>query len=77
MMDSYLRPYFSSSVVQVDFDATLFARALGTADPPLAKRIFVDMSILPSTICRQWCVAFRQASCDCANITLQVLLPIL
>ncbi|KAF9645317.1 RabGAP/TBC [Thelephora ganbajun] len=54
MMDSYLRPYFSSSVVQLDFDATLFANALETNDAPLAKRIFVDMSIPPLTICRQW-----------------------
>ena len=54
MMDSYLRPYFSSSAVQLDFDATLFAKALGVNDPPLAKRLFVDMSIPPSTICRQW-----------------------
>jgi len=54
MMGSYLRPYFSSSVTQLDFDANLFARVLGANDPPLAKRIFVDMSIPPSTICRQW-----------------------
>jgi len=54
MMDSYLRPYFSLSLVQSDFDATLFARALEANDAPLAKRIFVDMSIPPSTICRQW-----------------------
>jgi hypothetical protein len=32
MMDSYLRPYFSSSVAQLDFDATLFARALEAND---------------------------------------------
>ena len=56
MMDSYLRPYFSSNVTQLDFDATLFAKALEANDPPLAKRIFVDMSIPPSTICQQWCV---------------------
>ena len=54
MMDSYLRPYFSSSVVQLDFDATLFARALEANDTSLAKRIFIDMSIPPVTICRQW-----------------------
>ena len=58
MMDSYLRPYFSLSLAQSDFDATLFARALEVNDAPLAKRIFVDMSIPPSTICRQWYVAF-------------------
>jgi hypothetical protein len=57
MMDSHLRPYFSSSVAQLDFDATLFAKALGANDAPLAKRIFVDMSIPPSTICRQWYIA--------------------
>ena len=54
MMDSYLRPYFSPSVAQLDLDATLFARALEANDAPLAKRIFVDMSIPPLTICRKW-----------------------
>lgn len=58
MMDSYLRPYFSSSVAQLDYDATLFARALEANDAPLAKRILVDMSIPPLTICRQWYVTF-------------------
>ena len=62
MMDSYLRPYFSSGVAQLDFDATLFARALEVNDPPLAKRIFVDMSIPPSTICQQWYIASRSVS---------------
>ena len=77
MMDSHLRPYFSSSVAQLDFDATLFAKALGANDPPLAKRIFVEMSILPSTICRKWSITFRLASRDHTNIIMQVLLPIL
>lgn len=58
MMDSYLRPYFSLSVAQLDFDATLFARALEANDAPLARRILVDMSIPPLTICRQWYVTF-------------------
>ena len=62
MMDSYLRPYFSSSIAQLDFDATLFARALEANDAPLAKRILVDMSIPPLTICRQWYVAFGWVS---------------
>jgi len=54
MMDSYLRPYFSSNIAQLDFDATLFAKALEANDAPLAKRILVDMSIPPLAICRQW-----------------------
>ena len=77
IMDSYLRPYFSSNVAQLDSDAILFARALEENDAPLAKRILVDMSIPPSTICRQWCITFRCVSHTCINVTQQVLLPIL
>ena len=58
MMDSYLRPYFSSNVALLDFDAILFAKALEANDAPLAKRILVDMSIPPLAICRQWCIVF-------------------
>lgn len=76
-MDSYLRPYFSSSVAQLDFDATLFARALEANDAPLAKRLFVDMSIPPSTICRQWYVAFWCASHTHVDVNRQVLFLVL
>lgn len=68
MMDSYLRPYFSPSVTQLDTDAALFAKALGANDPSLAKRIFVDMSILPSTICRQWYCTFQPSPCKCVDM---------
>ena len=76
MMDSYLRPYFSSSVPQLDFDAILFAKALEANDAPLAKRIFVDMSIPPSTVCRQWYITLWLVYHDYINVTRQVLLPV-
>jgi len=77
IMDSYLRPYFSSNVAQLDLDATLFARALEVNDAPLARRILVDMSIPALTICRQWYITLRWVFHDCINVNKQVLLPIL
>ncbi|KAG6841034.1 hypothetical protein C0991_002496 [Blastosporella zonata] len=54
VMDSHIRPYFSLTSMQVDVDSTLFGRAMDTADPTLAKKLFGDLSVLPSAICRPW-----------------------
>lgn len=56
LMDSHLRPYFSSNAVQLDIDATLFAKAMETVDPTIAKKLFVDMAIPPLRVCRRWSV---------------------
>jgi hypothetical protein len=58
LMDSHLRPYFSSNSVQLDIDASLFAKALETVSPSIAKKLFVDMAIAPIRVCRPWSVSF-------------------
>ncbi|TBU22085.1 RabGAP/TBC [Dichomitus squalens] len=54
LMDSHLRPYFSSSNVQLEVDASLFAKALESNDAASAKKIFGDMAISPVIVCRAW-----------------------
>ncbi|KAI0363127.1 RabGAP/TBC [Pilatotrama ljubarskyi] len=56
LMDSHLRPYFSNTV-QLEVDASLFAKALETNDAVLAKKVFGDMGIAPATVCRPWFMA--------------------
>jgi hypothetical protein len=57
-MDSHLRPYFSSNAAQLDIDASLFAKAMESVDPSIAKKLFVDMGIPPIRVCRPWSVSF-------------------
>ncbi|KAF9258596.1 RabGAP/TBC [Marasmius fiardii PR-910] len=54
IMDSNLRPYFASSSTQMEVDAALFSRALEANDPPLAKKLLMDMSMNPTHICGPW-----------------------
>ena len=56
IMDTHLRPYFSSSTTQLEVDAALFSRALDSIDPAVGKKLFTDLSINPSIICRRWLV---------------------
>lgn len=56
IMDTHVRPYFSSSTTQLDVDSALFSRALENNDPQVMKKVFVDMGILPTTICGPWYV---------------------
>ncbi|KAH9851255.1 RabGAP/TBC [Lenzites betulinus] len=53
LMDSHLRSYFSNSV-QLEVDASLFAKALEANDSACAKKIFGDMAISPAAVCRPW-----------------------
>ena len=57
-MDLHLRPYFSSNAVQLDIDASLFAKAMERVVPSIAKKLFVDMAIAPTRVCRPWSVSF-------------------
>ncbi len=61
LMDTHLRPYFSSNSVQLDIDASLFAKAMESIHPPIAKRLFVDMGIAPIRVCRPWSAAALRA----------------
>lgn len=67
IMDTHIRPYFtvptptpsSASTpiprsTQMEVDAALYSRALETIDPSMAKKIFVDLGILPGIICHSW-----------------------
>ncbi|KAF9470703.1 hypothetical protein BDN70DRAFT_659976 [Pholiota conissans] len=54
VMDTHIRPYFSSTTTQMEVDAALFSRALENNDQQLAKKVFVDMGILPTAICQPW-----------------------
>ena len=54
LMDSHLRPYFSNNSVQLEVDATLFARALENNDATSAKKVFGDMDVPPVVVCRAW-----------------------
>ncbi|KAF8879123.1 rab-GTPase-TBC domain-containing protein [Infundibulicybe gibba] len=54
IMDTHLRPYFSPSTTQIEVDAALFSRALEANDSGVAKKVWVDMGVNPSTICQPW-----------------------
>ncbi|KAF8627921.1 hypothetical protein AX15_004171 [Amanita polypyramis BW_CC] len=54
LMDSYLRPYFSTNSIQLEVDATLFSRALENNDAQVARRILMDKGIPPEVICGDW-----------------------
>lgn len=48
-METHLRQYFSSSSVQLEVDASLFGRALENNDPQLAKKVFGELAMSPSS----------------------------
>ena len=53
-MDTHTRPYFASGTTQMEVDATLFSRALESNDAATAKKLFVEMGILPVSIFQPW-----------------------
>ncbi|THH28126.1 hypothetical protein EUX98_g6054 [Antrodiella citrinella] len=57
LMDSHLRPYFSANPIQMEVDAALLVKCLEANEAALSKKLFVDMGISPSTICRAWFTA--------------------
>ena len=56
MMETHLRPWFSTSSVMLDVDATLFGKAVEAMDSTVAKKVFVDLDIPPISLVRPWCV---------------------
>lgn len=58
IMDSHLRPYFSTTTVQIDIDANLFSRIVEQNDGQLAKKIYIDFGIKPSDVCAVWLVLY-------------------
>src|SRR5215472_4657618 len=57
MMDAHLRPYFSTNAVQVEVDALLFSKALEANDPPLSKKLFFELGVKPTSLCKPWYVS--------------------
>ena len=57
MMETHLRPWFSTSSVMLDVDATLFGKAVEAMDSTVAKKVFVDLDIPPISLVRPWCVS--------------------
>ncbi|KAH9941861.1 RabGAP/TBC [Epithele typhae] len=47
LMESHLRPYFFSTSVQLEVDASLFGRAVEANEPVVAKKLFGDMGVKP------------------------------
>jgi TBC1 domain family member 10 len=56
VMDTHLRPYFSSNAIQLEVDALLFSKALESHDSLLSKKILFDLGVTAASICRPWCV---------------------
>ncbi|KAF8956630.1 rab-GTPase-TBC domain-containing protein [Flammula alnicola] len=54
IMDTHIRPYFSSTTTQMEVDAALFSRALENNDAQVARKLLVDMGILPGAMCQPW-----------------------
>ena len=54
IMDTHIRPYFSTVTTQMEVDAALFSRALESNDHQVARKILVDLGISPLTICQPW-----------------------
>lgn len=46
-MDMHIRPYFSTSMTQTEVDSALFSRALELNDPPVGKKLLVNMGPVP------------------------------
>jgi hypothetical protein len=59
LMDTYLRPWFSVNTIQMEVDASLFSKALETNDGQVAKKLYTELGISQTDVCRPWCVCFR------------------
>lgn len=56
LMDTHLRPWFSKNTIQMEVDASLFSKALENNDAQVAKKLYVDLGISQSSVCRPWYV---------------------
>jgi TBC1 domain family member 10 len=59
IMDTHIRPYFSTVTTQMEVDAALFSRALENNDHQVARKILFDLGISPPSICQPWYDYFR------------------
>jgi hypothetical protein len=56
VMDTHIRPYFSSNSSQMEVDATLFNRVVESNDAQLAKKLYNQLGIEPMDVCAAWYV---------------------
>jgi len=54
LMDTHLRPWFSKNTIQMEVDASLFSKALESNDAQVAKKLYVDLGLSQSAVCRPW-----------------------
>ncbi|TFY79117.1 hypothetical protein EWM64_g4900 [Hericium alpestre] len=54
LMDTHLRPYFATHALQLEVDASLFAKAVEANDPSVAHKLFVTLNVSPIRLCRPW-----------------------
>ena len=65
LMDTHLRPWFSNNTIQMEVDASLFSKALENNDTQVSKKLYVDLGISQTAVCRPWYVVSLDAStCD-------------
>ncbi|KAG8963955.1 hypothetical protein FRC05_004357 [Tulasnella sp. 425] len=57
LMDNHLRGYFAVNSKQMVVDARLLQKAIETADPALAKKLYTDLRLDPVDIARPWFAA--------------------
>lgn len=56
VMNTHIRPYFSSNSSQMEVDATLFNRVVENNDAQLAKKLYSELGIEPMDVCAPWYV---------------------
>lgn len=56
LMDTQLRPWFSKNTIQMEVDASLFNRVVEANDAQVAKKLYTDLGITQTAVCRPWCV---------------------
>ncbi|XP_006457379.1 hypothetical protein AGABI2DRAFT_123249 [Agaricus bisporus var. bisporus H97] len=54
VMNTHIRPYFSSNSSQMEVDATLFNRVVENNDAQLAKKLYSELGIEPMDVCAPW-----------------------
>lgn len=65
LMDTHLRPWFSKNTIQMEVDASLFSKALESNDALVARKLYVDLGLSQSDVCRPWyVVSFIAHTCD-------------
>lgn len=61
-MDTQLRPWFSKNTIQMEVDGSLFNKVVEMSDAQVAKKLYTELGITQTAVCRPWyvfcCVLF-------------------